>query len=88
MYANSLKDCLHSLSLGENNNQHLTQYQMEYYKGLVIGCVAGVQQYNGGDWYKSIKIIIANLPYGNTDIFKQCIPYSWRETLEKTGDIK
>jgi len=66
MYPNSVKDCLHNLSLSENNNIVLSEDKRQYYKGLIVGLLSGLNQRMNYD--TSCKMIRENLPEDCIDL--------------------
>ena len=67
MYHNAIKDCLHNLSMGENNNSYADNIPlMNYYHGLIVGLVAALR-YKGENYQDCITLIHDNLP-------DDCIP--------------
>lgn len=60
MYPNSVKDCLHNLSKRENGNIQISPDKYEYYRGLIVGLLSGLNQRMS--YTSACKLIRENLP--------------------------
>ena len=80
MYKNSLIDVLHNLSMSENNNANITQEQREYYKGLLVGCMAGLRRFY--TWNSAIELMCASLPYDCVNL-SGILPPSWKDDFSQ-----
>lgn len=56
-----IKNCLHNLSIHENNNKMVTESQRFYYRGLIIGIVSALME-SGKSFQSALKTVKDNLP--------------------------
>jgi len=77
MYKNSIKDCLHNLSLSENNNKNITKDQINYYRGLIVGIVSTLAQ-DCVNFDLAYFIMCQNLPKDCIDL-NLVLPDSWKD---------
>ena len=81
----TIKDCLHNLSMGENKD--ITPEQVKYYKGLIVGIVSALMGDNSdvaGSWGRAAKVVIDNLPDDCIPL-QSILPDTWYEGFMLVG---
>ena len=76
-----LKCMLHNLSESENNNEFLSYYQRNYYKGLIVGAVSALMNQNTS-FDKACGILLVNLPDDCISL-DEILPVNWDENFIK-----
>jgi AAA+ superfamily predicted ATPase len=74
-----VRNCLHNLSLRENNNKNITLYQKQYYSGMFVMAVSAYVD-NGMLFDKAFQKVVDLLPSDHIDL-NLILPESWKEFI-------
>ena len=78
---------VHNLSYSENMNHEMDEQKAEYYKGICVTAIGGIQGYLNCNWLDSMRIFNSLLPLDHISL-NLVLPESWRDVLDEYGRIE